>query len=90
MREWVIATQPVVWKRQSPKCGSCAPSRGTVRELVMSTELESSNFHFYTMFKLFNNASPSEVSEASQADSDVCVYEIWVEAKDFLTEDSVY
>lgn len=42
----------------------------------MSIELESSNFHFYTIFKLFNNANPSEVNEASQADSDVCVMKI--------------
>lgn len=63
----------VTWKGRSPEGGSCAPSRGTVREQVMSIGPESSNFHFYAMVKLSNNANPSEVGEARQAD--VCVYE---------------
>lgn len=39
-----------------------------VRELVMSAELESSGLRFYMIFKVINNANPSEVNEASQAD----------------------
>ena len=40
-----------------------------VRELVMSIEPESSSLIFMT-FKIFNNSNPSEVNEASQANSE--------------------
>ena len=41
----------------------------------MSTELESSGLHFYMISKVVNNANPSEVNEASQADSEMQVHE---------------
>lgn len=68
----MTATQPVIWKRQSPELWQLCSEQRNGKGIG---ETESFSFHLYMVCKLFNNANPSEVNEASQADSAVYVYE---------------
>lgn len=59
---------PQNWSSGSYKalqCGSCALCRVMSRDSVMSTEPKCSNLNFYMIFKVFNNANPSEVNQTN-------------------------